>query len=58
MFHIKVSPDFSPEACACCCAYELLGWSDEKFETEMKKLGEWEIYLKFKQDSSEVSLDS
>lgn len=55
MLKIKVHEDFSPEACACLCLRDLSGWSDEKLEIEMKKLGEWELYLKFKQETSELS---
>ncbi len=58
MYHIKLDPEFSPEACACLVAHKFFGWTYEKLENELKKLGEWEIYLKFKQDSSAESLIS
>lgn len=55
MLHIKLCPEFSPEGAACCCAKELFSWSDEKFEKKMREINQWELYLKFKQDSSEAS---
>jgi len=55
MIHVKLSPDLLPEGAACMCLKELCGWSDEKFESKMKEVGDWELYLKFMQDSSEAS---
>jgi hypothetical protein len=58
MFHVKISPDFSPEGAACYCLKELCSWTNEKFESKMKEIGQWELYLKFKQDSLEASPSS
>lgn len=55
---VTLCTELSPEGSACMVAYKLFDWSDEKFESELKQLGEWDIYLKFKQDFSEASSSS
>lgn len=52
---VNICADLSPEGAACMVLYKLFGWSKEKFENELRQLGEYEIYQKFMQETLEPS---